>query len=135
MGWRNPTHVIARRMFPASAGGPLGQVVTASEPASRTITLWSAAPDDASRAALDQVEPRPGERLSLLSIYSGPDDTRETSALGYQLWYHVELPDGRRGWVQAAIPSTFETGGDGRPSSVYFNFYPVVAPPPAQARR
>jgi hypothetical protein len=35
------------------------------------------------------------------------------------------LPDGRAGWVQAAIPSTFETGSDGRPSSVYFDFYPA----------
>jgi hypothetical protein len=116
-------------MFPADAGGPLGQVVVASRPASRTVTLWSAAPDDASRAALGEVELRPGERLALVNVYAGPEDTRETSALAYQLWYQIELPDGRRGWAQAAVPSTFETGGDGRPSSVYFNFFPSEGPP------
>jgi hypothetical protein len=125
LGWHNPTHVIARRMFPSNAGGGLGQVVVASQPTSQTVTLWSAAPDDAARAAVGEVELRPGERFALLSSYAGPEDTRATSALAYRLWYEIELPDGRRGWVQAAIPSTFETGSDGRPSSIYFNLYPA----------
>jgi hypothetical protein len=125
LGWHNPTHVIARRMFPADTGGALGQVVVASQPASQTVTLWLAAPDDANRAAIGEVELRSGARLTLLSIYAGPEDTLETSALAYRLWYEVELPDGRRGWIQAAVPSSFETGSDGRPSSIYFNLYPA----------
>ena len=124
-GWYNPTHAINRRMFPADARGPLGQVVVASQPASQTITLWSAVPGDASRAALGELRLQPGQHVTLLSIHTGPEDTHETSALGYQVWYQIELPDRRRGWVQAAVPSTFETGSDGRPSSISFNFYPA----------
>jgi hypothetical protein len=62
--------------------------------------------------------------LQLLEVSAGLEDTRETSALAYQLWYRIGLPDGRDGWVQAAVPSTFDTGADGRPSSVHFNFFP-----------
>jgi murein DD-endopeptidase MepM/ murein hydrolase activator NlpD len=120
LGWRNPTHVINRRMLPE---GATGEVVVASKPVSDTITLWSAPPGDAARAPLDELQLRPGERFTLVSIYAGLEDTRETSALAYQLWYQVELLDGRRGWVQAAIPTSFETGSNGRPSSVYFNFF------------
>jgi hypothetical protein len=122
LGWRNPTHAINRRMLPDGASG---QVVVASKPASDTIALWSAPPGDASRAPLGELPIRPGERFTLVSVYAGLEDTRETSALAYQLWYEVELLEGRRAWVQAAVASKFETGGDGRPSSVYFNFFPI----------
>jgi murein DD-endopeptidase MepM/ murein hydrolase activator NlpD len=122
LGWRNPTHVINRRMLPEAASS---QVVVASTPASDTVTLWSAPPGDAAKAPLGELRLRPGERFTLLGVYAGPEDTRATSALAYQLWYHVQLPDGRGGWVQAAVASAFETGGDGRPSSVYFNLYPA----------
>jgi murein DD-endopeptidase MepM/ murein hydrolase activator NlpD len=124
-GWRNPTHVIARRMFASDAASPLREVVVAMQPASQTVGLWSAAPSDATRTELSELALHPGERFALLNVYAGSEDTRETSALAYRLWYHIQLPDGRHGWVQAAIPSTFETGSDGRPSSVYFNFFPV----------
>jgi murein DD-endopeptidase MepM/ murein hydrolase activator NlpD len=122
LGWYNPTHVINRRMQPE---GATGEVVVASRPASDTITLWSAPPGDTARMALGELRLQAGQRLTLLSVHTGPEDTRETSALAYQLWYQIELPDHRRGWVQAATPSTFETGSDSRPSSVYFNFYPA----------
>jgi murein DD-endopeptidase MepM/ murein hydrolase activator NlpD len=122
LGWRNPTHAINWRML---SEGATGEVVVASKPASDTLTLWSSPPGDAAQAPLGELQLRPGERFTLMSIYAGPDATRETSALAYQLWYQVELPDGRRGWVHAAMPSSFETGSDGRPSSVYFNFFPA----------
>jgi murein DD-endopeptidase MepM/ murein hydrolase activator NlpD len=129
-GWRNPTHVIAWRMFPAEAGSPSGRVIVASQPVSQSVILWSAPPDTAMRTALGMVDLMPGEHFSLQDVYAGAENTRQTSALGYQLWYQIQLPDGRNGWVQAAIPSAFETGSDGRPSSVYFNLYPITGATP-----
>jgi len=126
LGWRNPTHTIARRMFPSDAEGQFGKVIVATQPVSQSITLWSAPPNYAARTALGELELHPGEHFSFVGIYAGAEDTRQTSALAYQLWYQIKLPDGRAGWVQAAVPSTFETGSDGRPSSVYFNFFPSV---------
>ena len=123
LGWRNPAHVLARRM--AGTGG-LSQTVVATKPISSSVTLWSAAPNDAARAAIGELALRAGERFALLELYAGAEDTRETSARAYQLWYHIAVPDGRSGWVQAAVPSTFDTGSDGRPSSVSFNFLPAV---------
>jgi hypothetical protein len=125
-GWRNPTHVIAHHMFPADAISPSGEVVVASQPVSQSVILWSA-PLDATRTRLGVVDLMPGEHFPLQGVYAGAEDTRQTSALAYQLWYRIELPDGRSGWVQAAAPSTFETGSDGRPSSVYFNLYPEIS--------
>jgi murein DD-endopeptidase MepM/ murein hydrolase activator NlpD len=123
LGWRNPVHVLARRVAGTSA---FGQAVVATRPVSPSLTLWSSPPDDPARTALGQLDLHAGERFALLDLYAGAEDTRETSANAYQLWYRIALPDGRSGWVQAAVPSTFETGGDGRPSSVYFNFIPYT---------
>jgi murein DD-endopeptidase MepM/ murein hydrolase activator NlpD len=124
MGWRNPTHLINSRMFPAGAQGSLGEVVVASQPISPTAQLWSGPPGDSQATPQGELALVPGARLALLAIWAGPEDSRETSALGYQLWYQLGLPDGGVAWAQAAIPSSFETGGDGRPSSVYFTFLP-----------
>jgi len=129
LGWRTPTHVIAQRMFPPDARRPLGEVIVATHPVSQSVALWSGPPDDSARSMLDTLALRAGERYPLLDVRAGPEDTHETSALGYQLWYAIRLPDGRTAWVQAAIPSTFETGSDGRPSSIYFNFFPAVDTP------
>ncbi len=117
LGWRNPTHVINRRMLPE---GALGQVVVATRPVSPSVSLWSAPVGQAG----DELALHAGDRYALLEVWAGPEDTRETSASSYRLWYRIRLADGRDGWVQAAVPSTFETGADGRPSSVYFNFLP-----------
>jgi murein DD-endopeptidase MepM/ murein hydrolase activator NlpD len=123
LGWRNPTHTINGRMLPEGAAS---EVIVASQPVSQSITLWSDPPVDTARQALDELDLNAGERFPLLEVRVGPEDTRETSALAYQLWYHIQLPDGRTPWVQAAVPSSFETGRDGRPSSVYFNFFPAI---------
>jgi len=130
LGWRNPTHVIAHRAFPPSAGAPLGEVVVATRPVSPSVTLWANTPGGATRQALGELDMHPGERFALLDVRAGPEDSRATSALGYQLWYRIRLPDGRSGWVQAAVPSSFETGADGRPSSISFNFYPAISAAP-----
>jgi hypothetical protein len=127
LGWRNPTHAINRRMLPPGASNA---VVVATRPISSSVALWSAPPATAGRRAIGTLELRPGARFPLLGVYAGDEDTRQTSALAYQLWYQIGLPGGRAGWVQAAIPSTFETGSDGRPSTLYFNFLSAAGTPP-----
>jgi murein DD-endopeptidase MepM/ murein hydrolase activator NlpD len=129
LGWRSPIHVIAHRMFLSPMGEHIGEVIVATHPVSESITLWSAPRDDPIRQAVDTLELHPGERFPLLAVYTGPEDARQTSALGYQLWYAIRLEDGREGWVEAAIPSTFETGSDGRPSTISFNFFLAIAAP------
>ena len=130
LGWRNPTHLIARRALPRPAGGPIGEVVVATRPVSSSATLWSAGPGDtASRQVVEALALRPGERFPLLEVRAGAEDSRETGARAYQLWYRIALPDGRDGWVEAALPSTFETGADGRAASIMFNFFPAIAAP------
>jgi murein DD-endopeptidase MepM/ murein hydrolase activator NlpD len=128
LGWRNPTHVINQRMLTpeADAGPVLGEIVVATPPVSPSVTLWSAAPGAAAPPqSLGELALQPGDRVVLLAVHAGPEAPPTTSALSYDLWYRIALPDERSGWVQAAVPSTFETGGDGRPSSVRFNFVPA----------
>jgi murein DD-endopeptidase MepM/ murein hydrolase activator NlpD len=122
LGWRNPVHAINARMLPA---GATGQVVVASRPASDTLTLWSAPPGAAERRPVGALTLQPGVTYPLLDVQVGADDTPVTSSLGYELWYHIRLPDGSAAWAQAAVPSPFDTGGDDRPSSVEFNFFPI----------
>lgn len=131
LGWRNPTHVIAGRAFAADASGALGEVVVASRPASSSVTLWSAPPgSDEARQSLGDLELQPDEQFQLLGIQAGPEDSRGTSAEAYRLWYRIRLPDGRDGWVEAVAPSSAETGSDGRPSSIAFNFFPFTTAAP-----
>jgi hypothetical protein len=125
MGWRNPTHVINRRAWPD--GVPADAKVILAEPAPDVITLWSAPAGDAGAEALAGISPiTPGADFSLLEIAAGAEDTTGTSAEAYRLWYRIALPTGDEGWVQAAVPPTNDTGSDGRPSSVRFDFLPAV---------
>ena len=130
LGWRNPTHVINGRMFPQTAAPPLGDVVVATQPVSPSVALWSAPPGDPSAQVLAQLTLQPGTQFPLLGVTVGPEDSRRTSAAGYQLWYRISLPDGRDGWIQAAVPSSFDTGSDGRPSTISFNFLPAITAAP-----
>lgn len=129
LGWRSPTYVITRRAF-IERQGALGEIVVATQPVSRSVTLWSAPPDHGTdRQARGDLPLQSGERFTLLGVHAGAEGTQATSAQDFDLWYNIQLSDGRSGWVQAAIPSTLETGSDGRPSSVAFNFFPAVIAP------
>lgn len=129
LGWRNPTHVVAQRAF--GEGEPFGTVVVASEPVSRTTTLWSApAQAEVMPQPIDDLVLEPGTQLKLLDVWAGAEDTERTSAEAYQVWYQIELETGISGWVAAAVASSLETGSDGRPSSVRFNLYPDGADVP-----
>lgn len=124
LGWRNPTHVIAGRMFAAPAGN-LGEVVVAAAPGRERLALWSAPPaPGVTQEPAGELALTPGARLGLREVWAGAEDSRETSAQGYQLWYRLALPGGGEAWAQAALPSPFELGGDGRPSSVELMLLP-----------
>lgn len=127
-GWRNPTHVINRRAFPPAAGD-LGEVVVAAQPISSSVTLWTQiAENGAPQGDQGEIGLQPGARFALLAVWAGPEATEATGAEAYALWYRVRLPDGRAGWIEAAVPSAFETDSDGRSAAVRFNFYPAITP-------
>jgi hypothetical protein len=126
-GWLNPTHTIARRMFGPDHAGPLGEVVVATGPVSPSLTLWSAPPDDPARSPVGELALRPGERLTLLDVWAGDEAPRATSALGYQLWYRLQLAGGE-GWASALSADSGDTGSDGRPSGVRLHLLPAAGP-------
>jgi hypothetical protein len=127
MGWRNPTHVINRRTWPDGVSAD-AEVILA-QTAADVITLWSAPAGDAGAEDVAEISAiTPGAVFSLLEIAAGAEDTTGTSAEAYRLWYRIALPTGDEGWVQAAVPSTNDTGSDGRPSSIRFDFLPAAMP-------
>jgi murein DD-endopeptidase MepM/ murein hydrolase activator NlpD len=121
LGWRNPTHVVnGRNAPPIAQTGGTARVV--AQPISPTLTLWSAAPGGATPPiARGELSLLPGAALTLHAIDAGAEDTRGTSAAAYRLWYEISTADGRRGWVHAAVASSYETGSDGRAATVRFN--------------
>jgi murein DD-endopeptidase MepM/ murein hydrolase activator NlpD len=122
MGWRNPTHVIARRAFPAAIPAGTKSAVAASAPT--TAPVWSDSPGTVGAHQIGETSLSAGARFPLLAIAAGPEASDETSAEGYRLWHQIELPDRSRGWIQAAVAADEETGSDGRPSSVRFVLLP-----------
>lgn len=129
MGWRNPTHVINRRLWPN--GVPEGVEVMVSAIAPETSALWSAPPGQAGTEQIAELPLTPGDRYPLRAIAAGDEAATGTSAEAYQLWYQVALASGDTGWVQAAVPSNLETGSDGRPSALRLDFLPVASTGPA----
>jgi len=125
MGWRNPTHVIGGRMF---SGGtpPDGSEAVVATGAPPSVPLWSD-PEGASQAG--ELALVPGDRYSLLAVDTGPEDSAETSAGGYRLWYQVEAPGVGPAWVQAALPDANDTMSDGRPASIRFTLLPAIVAP------
>jgi hypothetical protein len=128
MGWRNPTHVINHRAWPG--GVTAGAEVILAETAPDVITLWSAPAGDAGAEAIGEISEITGDAaFSLLEIAAGVEDTTGTSAEAYRLWYRIALLTGDAGWVQAAVPTPYDTGSNGRPSSVRFDFLPGLITP------
>lgn len=121
MGWRNPTHVIGRH---SNAG--VGADVVAALTVPEEVDVWSAPSGSAGAEVVTSLSLRPGERFPLLAIDAGEEASEETSAEAYHLWYQLRLSDDTTGWVQAALPSTYDTGSDGRPSSVQFILLPAA---------
>ena len=126
LGWRNPTHVIALRAY-ADGEPPAGAAVVAAATGG-SAALWSLPADRNGAERLGSLSLGGGDRYPLLAIDAGPEATEGTSAEAYRLWYRIALAEGGA-WVQAAVPSTGDTGSDGRPSSVRFDFLPAVLTP------
>lgn len=124
MGWRNPTHVINRRMWGEAI--PAGAEVSATANAPANVMLWTAPAGDVQAEQAGELALSPGDRYPLLAIDAGAEDATGTSAEAYQLWYRLALPAGGDAWAQAALPSNNDTGSDGRPSSVVFALVPAV---------
>jgi murein DD-endopeptidase MepM/ murein hydrolase activator NlpD len=124
LGWRNPTHVINRRAW--ANGVPAGTEVVVSVTAPETTPLWSAPDDVGGAQKVGDLTLEPGQRYSLQEIVTGDEAVTGTSAEAYWLWYRIALASGESVWVQAAVPSARDSGSDGRPSSVQFDFLPAV---------
>ena len=127
MGWRNPTHVINRRAW--LDGVPDGVEVIVSEAAPESTQVWATPPGIDGAEVLGDLTLGTGDRYPLLAIDTGEEGATGTSAEGYRVWYQIALADRAGGWVQAVAPSANDTGSDGRPSSVRFDFLPAVATP------
>lgn len=122
VGWRNPTHVINGRAW-GQDGLPAEALVVASPPSLQADVMAS---PSAGAQRLDTLTLSPGARHPLLAVHAGAEDSTATSAEGYDLWYQLQLPGDVRGWVQAIVPNAYDTGADGRPSSLRFAFLPVT---------
>ncbi len=113
--WLNPTHTRFTFMVETMTNDFQLQPQTAS--AGGTFPLHDGPDGD----VVGTLQLAAGELISVHNLAIGDASTRETSALGYLLWAKVETED-TSGWLQVAVPSDAETGGDGRPSSVQFPF-------------
>ena len=126
MGWRNPTHVIAHRAWGPTV--PAESAVVVSTMAPETTTLWSEPGSSAGASRLANFPLIAGDTYRLFAISSGDEASTGTSAEAYDLWYQIAV-EGEAAWVQAAVPLASDTGSDGRPSSVRFDFLPLVIAP------
>ncbi len=121
IGWRNPTHLINGRAWGDALPEGAEVIVTASAPPS---VSFYAAPGERAEP-IGELSLAPGDRVPLLDADVGEADATGTSADAYRLWYRLALPNREPAWVQAAVPSTVETGTDGRPSSLSFPLVPA----------
>jgi murein DD-endopeptidase MepM/ murein hydrolase activator NlpD len=121
LGWRNPLHSIHRL-----AAAPVSDEVIVAEYGGSGLDLWTVPGDREDAELMDSLRVGIGDRFAWLGTATREADRRDTSALGYRLWYRIETSNGERGWVQAARPSTRESGSDGRPSMVELILLPAI---------
>ncbi len=125
LGWLNPTHVIGRRAWPEGVPDGTEAIVAAGAPGS--TTLWTVSADGAGASPMGELPLTPGATFPLLEIDAGAEDALGTSAEATRLWYRIATSGGKEGWVQAAVPTGIDRGADGRPSSLRFDFLPLIA--------
>jgi murein DD-endopeptidase MepM/ murein hydrolase activator NlpD len=123
MGWRNPLETIAASM---SIAEDERRVAVAAVGAKSPAQLWSLPSDHDDALLLGEFSLDAGETFRLFEAVTRDPASTQTSAEAYRLWYSIALPDGTRGWIQAAIPDSGDTGSDGRPSSVRLQLLPQV---------
>lgn len=111
VGWLNPLHVIYGRAYGPDI--PAGANVIAAQSAGTLPVRRSRTGPDSGTVTLE-----PGQRLSLLEIATGAENTLETSASAYFVWVKVDLPDGDTGWLPAVRATSDYVQSDGRPATV-----------------
>jgi murein DD-endopeptidase MepM/ murein hydrolase activator NlpD len=124
LGWRNPTHAIARRAWPG--GVPAGAEAVVAVGAAGIIALWSVPPGQPGAEPIGEMALAPGARLPLRGIAAGEEADRGLGADATRLWYRIGLPQGDAAWLQATAPSFDFVGADGRPAAVRFVLLPAV---------
>jgi murein DD-endopeptidase MepM/ murein hydrolase activator NlpD len=123
MGWLNPLHAMAVRSFPDGIP-PGGVEVMVAEDAPPAVDTYPAPEGDSPNGTIDL---DPGMRFRLTGIEAGDEETTETSAEAYRLWYEVLDPERDAPvWLRALEPSDDALGSDGRPSSLRFNLLPAI---------
>jgi hypothetical protein len=122
MGWRNPLESIAQSI---SIAEDERRTVVAATGAKSPAQLWSLPADHEDALLLGEFSLDAGESFRLFEVATRDPASNRTSAEGYRLWYSIALPDGTRGWIQAALPDDGDTGSDGRPSSVRLQLLPT----------
>lgn len=123
VGWLNPTHVIAGQA--GRPGGGPAELVVPVIPARDIVPVWETPSDADSAAQVGELRLDPGARFTFEEVLTGSKTPAESSAQAYTLWYRLTAPDGVAGWVRGAIADTFETGADGRASTLRFNLLPA----------
>jgi hypothetical protein len=114
MGWENPTEAALGRIDPGIL--PDLEIVSNVDHIGAALTLWSQPSLALAEIVATNVFPR--DMTGVVELRIGAPDTAETSAEGYHVWVKVETSEGAEGWLQLAVPSTYEVGSDNRPSSV-----------------
>lgn len=122
VGWLNPTHVIAG-LAGWSGGGP-GELVVPVIPAREIVPIWETPSDDDSVAQIGELQLDPGARFAFEDVLTGSTTPAQSSAEAYALWYRLTAQNEMSGWVRGAMVDTFETGSDGRASTLRFNLLP-----------
>lgn len=116
IGWLNPTHQLAR-MMDNNGLDPAAMVVVNADAGGGAVDIWPQ-PSRSAGEPIGTESLEQGASFPLREIAAGDPASTGTSADAYDLWYRLQFAGDRDGWVQAAIPSSQETGSDGRPSSV-----------------
>ncbi|CAN5350260.1 hypothetical protein BH09CHL1_BH09CHL1_18730 [soil metagenome] len=121
MGWRNPLEVIAGSLqFEAGSK----RIAIAATGANSPASLWTLPSDHEDALLLGEFSLDAGEEFQLFGVATRNPASTRTSAEAYRIWYSIALPDGTRGWIQAAVSDDGDTGSDGRPSSIRLQILP-----------
>lgn len=119
MGWRNPLHVITRRM-----GVPSGAEVMVPPDSWNRLFLFE---DPSSPSHTQSLMVDGGTRMPLLNIVAGEEASTSFGAAATSVWYQVQVPgvDGTW-WCPAISPTMHAIQSDGQTTSFVFNLIPVI---------
>lgn len=118
MGWRNPLHVMGKRM-----GVPAGAEVMVPPSSWSPLFLFSSLEQSVHEASVMMTG---GTRLPLLAIAAGPEASEAYGAMATTLWYQVDVPEFGAMWVPAISPTMHAIQQDGQTTSYMFNLIPVI---------